>query len=113
MSIDLLEGQSAPFGPIYSLSVQEEKVLKKYLDGALAAGIIRESISSAGAPVMFVKKSYGSVTKTNRAALPIIRDLLFRANGSKYFSKKDLKCTFNLIRITKNQKLEWIISCRI
>ena len=77
---------------------------------------IRESISSAGAPVMFVKKSDGSlrlcvdyrglnsVTKTNRAALPIIRDLLFRANGSKYFSKIDLKSAFNLIRITKGQE---------
>ena len=116
LSIDLVEGKTAPFGPIYSLSVQEEHVLKKYLDGALAAGIIRKSTSSAGAPVMFVKKSDGSlrlcvdyrglnsVTKTNRAALPIIRDLIFRANGSKYFSKIDLKSAFNLIRIQEGQE---------
>ena len=61
LSIDLVEGKSAPFGPIYSLSVQEEVVLKKFLDGALSAGIIRESKSSAAAPVMFMKKSDGSL----------------------------------------------------
>jgi hypothetical protein len=116
LSIDLIEGKSAPFGPIYSLSLQEEKVLKEYIEGALAAGIIRESRSAAGAPVMFVKKSDGglrlcvdyrglnSVTKTNRTALPIIRDLLFRANGSKYFSKIDLKSAFNLVRIVEGQE---------
>jgi hypothetical protein len=116
LSIELMDGKSPPFGPIYSLSRQEEQVLKEYLEGALAAGIIRESKSPAGAPVMFVKKSDGSlrlcvdyrglnsVTKTNRAALPIIRDLLFRANGSKYFSKIDLKSAFNLIRILEGHE---------
>lgn len=116
MSIDLADGKSAPFGPIYSLSVKEEKVLKDYIEGALAAGIIRESRSSAGAPVMFVPKSDGglrlcvdyrglnNVTKTNRTALPIIRDMLFRANGSKYFSKIDLKSAFNLIRIMEGHE---------
>ena len=116
LAIELEEGKSPPFGPIYSLSIQEEEVLKNYLDGALAAGIIQPSKSPAGAPVMFVKKSDGSlrlcvdyrglnsITKTNRAALPIIRDMLFRAKGAKYYSKVDLKSAFNLIRILKGHE---------
>jgi hypothetical protein len=116
LEIELDEGKTPPFGPIYSLSVEEGIVLKKYIEGALAAGIIRESKSPAGSPVMFVKKSDGtlrlcvdyrglnSVSRTNRAALPIIRDMLFRAHGARYYSKIDLKNAFNLVRIVKGQE---------
>ena len=111
LKIDLLPGAIAPFGPIYSLSREEEKALQRYLEKALEAGIIRPSTSSAGSPVMFIKKSDGtlrlcvdyrglnSVTATNRAALPIIDDMLRHTTGSKYFSKIDLKSAFNLVRI--------------
>ena len=116
LAIELNEGKNPPFGPIYSLSKKEEEVLKKYLEDALEAGIIQKSKSPAGAPVMFVKKADGSlrlcvdyrglnsVTKTNRAALPIIRDMLFRVEGAELYSKIDLKNAFNLIRIQKGHE---------
>ena len=111
MDIELSEGAAPPFGPIYALSKEEEVALRSYLDGALKAGIIEESKSPAGSPVLFVKKGdkslrlcvdyrkLNAITKTNKTALPIIRDMLPRAAGSKVFSKIDLKSAFNLIRI--------------
>ncbi len=111
LNIKLLPGKIPFFGPIYSLSRDEEKALREYLEGALKAGIIRPSTSPAGSPVMFVKKPDGSlrlcvdyrglnsVTYTNKTALPIIKDMLSRTHGSKFFSKVDLKSAFNLIRI--------------
>jgi transposase InsO family protein len=111
LSIDLLPGKEAPFGPIYSLSLTEEKALREYIEKATKSGIIRPSQSSAGSPVMFVRKKDGSlrlcvdfrglnaVTESNRAALPIIKDMIQRTLGSRVFSKIDLKSAFNLIRI--------------
>jgi hypothetical protein len=116
LDIELLHDKNPPFGPIYSLAKDEEIALRDYLDGALKAGIIRESKSPAGSPVLFVRKGdkslrlcvdyrkLNSMTKTNKAALPIIVDLLQRAAGHKYYSKIDLKSAFNLIRIKEGKE---------
>jgi hypothetical protein len=116
MKIELLPGKLPPFGPIYSLSRQEEEALRTYIEEALKAGIIQPSRSSAGSPVMFVKKKDGSlrlcvdyrglnaVTETDRSALPIIKDMLQRTFGCQYFSKVDLKSAFNLIRISEGSE---------
>ena len=45
-----------PYGPIYSLSEKELKVLREYLDDSLRKGWIRESSSPAGMPILFVPK---------------------------------------------------------
>jgi hypothetical protein len=116
MPIDLVSGSSAPWGPLYSLSKDEEEALMKYLKLALAKGLISPSKSAAGAPVLFVKKSDGSlrfcvdyralnaVTETNRTALPLIKDMLGRLKGAMIFSKLDLKSAFNLVRIREGDE---------
>lgn len=116
MAIDLLPGAQAPWGPLYSLSRTEEEALLKYIKQALDKGLIRPSSSAAGAPVLFVKKADGSlrfcvdyralnaVTKTNRTALPLIKDMLGRLKGAKVFSKLDLKSAFNLLRIREGDE---------
>ena len=57
MPIDLEPDSQPLFGPIYSLSRNEELALQEYLKEASAKGIISPSRCPAGAPVMFVKKS--------------------------------------------------------
>ena len=61
IAIDLDEGAKPPFGPLYSLSNDESKVLKDYIDEYLKKGFIRPSTSPAGAPVLFVKKEDASL----------------------------------------------------
>jgi hypothetical protein len=58
--IDLEEGHSPPFGPIYGLSEPELQALCDYLTENLAKGFIQHSKSPAGAPILFVKKKDGS-----------------------------------------------------
>ena len=55
-AIDLEEGKTAPFGPIYSLSEKELGVLREYLDRMLAQGKIVPPKSPAGSPILFVPK---------------------------------------------------------
>ncbi len=116
-SIPLLEGKSPPFGPIYSLSEKELKVLYNYIQDNLANRFITPSLSSAGAPILFVKKADGSlrlcvdyrglnnITVKNRYPLPLISELLHRLRSAKVFTKLDLRGAYNLLRIAKGE--EW------
>jgi hypothetical protein len=58
--IDLEEGHSPPFGPIYGLSEPKLQAQRDYLTENLAKGFVQHSKSPTGAPIMFVKKKDGS-----------------------------------------------------
>ncbi|KAJ2914471.1 hypothetical protein MD484_g5943, partial [Candolleomyces efflorescens] len=116
-AIDIEEGKSPPFGPLYRLTQDEQKALADYLDDNLRKGFIRRSTSSAASPVLFVRKKSGelrlcvdyrglnNITKKNRYPIPHIDDLLDRTQGCKLFTVIDLKNAFNLIRIRAGD--EW------
>ncbi len=59
--IDLEEGHSPPFGPIYGLSEPELQALRDYLTENLAKGFVQHSKSPVGALILFVKKKDGSL----------------------------------------------------
>jgi hypothetical protein len=59
--IPLKEDFTPPFGPIYALSQMELEALWKWLNENLSKGFIRASSSPAGVPILFVKKSNGSL----------------------------------------------------
>ncbi|RXW12480.1 hypothetical protein EST38_g13373 [Candolleomyces aberdarensis] len=116
-AIEIEEGKSPPFGPMYRLTQDEHKALGEYLDANLKKGFIRRSTSPAASPILFVRKKTGdlrlcvdyrglnAITKKNRYPLPHIDDLLDRTQGCKFFTVIDLKNTFNLIRIREGD--EW------
>ena len=116
-AIELRPGTEPPFMRTYNLSPAELKALDKYINEALASGWIRESKSSAGAPILFVPKKNGelrlcvdyrglnAITIKNRYPLPLISELLDRLNGSTVFSKIDLKAAYHRIRIREGD--EW------
>ena len=58
--IKLVEGAEAPYGPLYGMLEQELRGLPEWLDKQVAAGKITKSNSSAGAPILLVKKPDGS-----------------------------------------------------
>ena len=106
-----------PYGPIYNLSANELKILREYLDDALAKGWIKHSTSPAGSPILFVPKKDGGlrlcvdyrglnkVTIKNRHPLPLITEILDRLSGAKVFSKLDLKDAYHRLRIREGD--EW------
>ena len=59
--IDLVDDKQLPYSPIYILGPVELKTLKTYNKTNLANSFIRPSQSSAGAPILFIKKKDGSL----------------------------------------------------
>jgi hypothetical protein len=55
-TIELEEGSSPPYSPIYNLSKKELSVLWEYLGSALEKGWIQKSTSPTSAPILFVLK---------------------------------------------------------
>ena len=117
IKIEIEDGKSPPFGPIYSLSQVERETLRNYINDMLRRGFIQPSTSPAASPVLFVKKANGAlrlcvdyrglnaITRPNRYPLPLVSDLLDTIRGSRIFSKLDLKSAFNLLRVAKGD--EW------
>ena len=115
--IELEEGKNPPFGPIYSLSEAEHKALEAFISENLRSGFIRPSSSSAGAPILFVKKKEGTlrlchdfhglnkITRKDKYPLPCITDLLDAPRKARVYSKINLRSAYNLVRIAKGD--EW------
>ena len=116
-AIDLIDGAEPPHGPIYSLSEDELKVLKAYIDKHLANGFIRYSQSPAGAPILFSRKKNGGLrlcvdyrglndlTVKNRYPLPLIGESLDRLSRARVFTSLDLTAAYHRLRIKKGD--EW------
>ena len=78
---------------------------------------IHSSSSPVKAPVLFTKKSAGSLrlcvdyrglnegTIKNRYPLPLLHDTLLRLKQEKYYSKLDIRSAYNLICIADGE--EW------
>jgi len=57
--IELKEGATAPWGPIYPLSEVELQTLQEWLKEVERTGKIKRSTSPAGSPILFVPKPHG------------------------------------------------------
>ena len=115
--IDLQEGSTAPWGPIYPLSEEELRTLREWLVEMEKMGKIKRSTSPAGSPILFVPKPHGRglrlcvdyralnrITIPNRYPLPLMQELQDRVQGAQWFTKMDLKNGFHLIRIREGDK---------
>lgn len=60
-AIDLKPNTTPFYGPLYSLTVEEQKTLKEYIDENLRKGFITHSKSPYGDQVLFVPKKDGSL----------------------------------------------------
>ena len=108
-AIDLKEGATPPWGPIYPKSAYQLEELNKYLCKMLAEGKIVLSKSPAGAPILFVPKPDGrlrlcvdyrqlnKLTILNKYPLPLMTELGERVAGATVFTKLDLKDGYHLL----------------
>jgi hypothetical protein len=120
--IELIKGKQHGFGPLYGMSQDELKVLRKYLEDHLSKGFIRASSSPVASPVIFVKKPGGglrfcvdyralnAVTVKNRYPIPLIQETLSRLSKAKYYTKLDIIAAFNRLRIAEGD--EWLTAFR-
>ena len=116
-SIPLKKGSQPPFRPLYSLSRNELIVVMEWLDKNLRRGWIQNSSSLAGALILFVKKTDGSlrlcinyrglneITIQDRYPLPQIYETLAQLSKARYFTKLDIKDTYYLVCMAEGE--EW------
>ena len=119
-TIELIDGQQPPYRPIYSLGPVKLKTLKAYIETNLANGFIKPSKSSAGAPILFERKSDGSLWLCvdwrglnnlmieNRYPFPLIKESLDRLERAKRFTQLNLTSAYYQIRIREAD--EWNIA---
>ena len=115
-TINLENGKQPLYEPIYSLSLVELEILKTYIETHLKTGFIRPSKSPAGAPILFDKKSDGSLrlcvdyrglnnlTIKNRYPLPLIGESLDRLGRAKRFTQLDLTSAYHRMRIKEGDE---------
>ena len=117
LKIELEEGTSPLFGPIYSLSQSELKSLWKSLDEHLVMDFIHPSHLPGRTPVLFVCKKDGSlhlcidfhglnkIMKKDHYPLPHISDLLNSPCKARFYTKIDHHHMYHLVHIRKGD--EW------
>ena len=109
--IELIPGSEPPHRAPYRMSPQGLDEMKKQLQELTEKGYIKPSVSPFGAPVLFVPKKDGGIrlcvdyralnkiTVHNRYPLPRIDELLDRLQGSRFFTKIDLRSGYHQIRM--------------
>jgi len=115
-AIELIPGAEPKSSKVYPLFPLEQTELDAFLEENLRTRRIQPSKSPVAAPVFFIKKKDGSlqlvqdyrvlnaVTVKNRYPLPLISELVSQLCGAKYFTKLDVRWSFNNVRIKPGDK---------
>ena len=100
----------------YRVAPSQEKIIKEGIDELLKRGLIRESTSDYGAPVVMVPKKDGklrfcvSYKKLNEQLknpswpMPHMFETLTRLGQSRFFSTLDLKSGYHQIRVAQGDQ---------
>ncbi|GJZ46955.1 putative reverse transcriptase domain-containing protein [Tanacetum coccineum] len=116
--IDLVPGAAPVVRTLYRLAPSELQELSTQLQEISDKGFIRPSSSPWGAPVLFVKKKDESfwmcidyrelnkLTMKNRYPLPRIDDLFDQLQGSRVYSKIDLRSGYHQLRFREEDILK-------
>ncbi|GKD75518.1 putative reverse transcriptase domain-containing protein, partial [Tanacetum coccineum] len=112
--IDLVPGAAPVARAPYQLAPAEMQELSTQLQELFDRGFIRPSSSPWGAPILFVKEKDGSfqmcidyhelnkLTVKNRYPLPRIDDLFDLLQGSRVYSKIDLRSDYHQLRVRED-----------
>ena len=116
-AIPLIEGGKPPFRRIYSMSDNDLKELKAWIEENLAKSFIWALSLSATSLIIIVRRprsapwvcidyrALNNITIKDRHPLPWIEETLNQIRGAKYFTKIDLRRYFHQIRIQEGY--EW------
>ena len=121
-TIELIPRAEPKSSKVYPLSPLEQAELDIFLEENLHTGRIRPSKSSMAAPVFFIKKKDGllhivydycalnTITIKTKYPLPRISELVSQLCRARYFTKLDVRWSFNNICIKPGD--EWKVAFR-
>jgi predicted aspartyl protease len=110
--IELTGDNTLGFCHLNKHSIEELETMRDYLTANLQKGFVVTSKAPFASPVLFARKSDGSLrfcvdyrklnslTKKNRYPLPLIDETLARLSKAKVFTKLDIRQAFHRIRIS-------------
>jgi len=113
----LLKDKQPKWMPLYSMSEDQLKKVRTYLDKNLKRGFIRSSKSLAGYLILFVSKKddtkqlcvnyrqLNKITKQDSYSLPLIKELQDRLGRVKWFTSLDLKEAYYWVQMKEGK--EW------
>ena len=113
LSIEIVPGTAPVSRAPYRMAPTELKELKVQLQELLDKGFVRPSVSPWGAPILFVKKTDGTlwmcidyrqinkVTVKNKYPFPRIEDLFDQLKGVGVFFKIDLRSGYYQLRVNE------------
>jgi hypothetical protein len=108
-AINLEPGTQPPFWLLYNLLANKLWYFKEYFENSVDKGWIRQSVSPAGAPILFVPKKDGglrlcvnyrglnAITIKNWHLLPLIGKTLDCLVGAVIYTKLDFKDAYHHI----------------
>ena len=124
--IDLKPDATIKKRGIYRLTPAENLALKEYIDDHLKKGYIRPSKSPLAVPLFFIAKRGGGalrpiqdyralndITIKNATPLPLIPELIDKLQGSRYFTKFDVRWGYNNIRIREGDEWKAAFKCSL
>ena len=114
----VLTGDLSELGtsPLYTMSLDQLKLMKEYLHDHLQKGFIEHSDAPYASPVLFAKKPGGgwrfcvdyrklnAITKKDKYPLPLIEETLARLARARIFTKLDVRQAFYRIRMEDSVK---------
>jgi hypothetical protein len=116
-AINLVPEHGLIRGKCYPLAFREKQALKEFVDTNRLSGKIRNSDSPFASPFFFRPKpgtgelrgiqdyrKLNEATVKDRYPLPLIQDVLNKAQTSKIFTKMDLRWGFNNVRIREGDE---------
>ncbi|KAL0431964.1 UNVERIFIED_CONTAM: RNA-directed DNA polymerase [Sesamum radiatum] len=114
--IELVSGTKPPTRAPYQISQPELVELRKQLKEILESDIIKPAKSPYGVPVLFQKKTDGSlrmycdyralikITVKNKYPIPLVADCFDRLSRVKYLTKIDLRSGYRQVRIKERDE---------
>ena len=120
------EGVDLKPGPLYPLNQDQHSELRKFLERNIGKGYLRESQSPIASPILFVKKKdtkdmqlyinfrhLNNTTIKNWYLLPLILELQDQLQGSKWFTKFNIRDRYYQICMKEGEEWKTAIHTRL